>query len=348
MQFTVREIAQMLDGEVEGEAHVVITGVGKIESATQNDLAFLSNPKYEQFIYETNAGAVLVDRTFKPKQNLRSVLIRVKDAYLGFTSLLDHFQQLTSSHKNGVEQPSYIGTGTTLPEGVYIGAFAYIGNNVKIEKNVKIYPHAWIDDDVEIGEGTSIYSGAKVYRKTKIGKNCTLHANCVIGADGFGFAPKEDGTYETIPQLGIVILEDEVSIGASTTVDRATMGETRVGQGTKLDNLVMLGHNVELGKNIVMAAQSGISGSSKVGDNSMIAGQVGIAGHVVIPEKSIIMAQSGISKDLPAPGKKWLGSPAKELGDEAKSMAVYKNLPQLKKAVDELLKWKKESADKKE
>lgn len=338
MEFTISQIAGMLGGQVKGDGNEKISMLAKIQDAKRGQLAFLSNPKYEQFIYTTQASAVIVKDDFVPKKDVTSALILVPDPYSSFTVLLEQYHKMITFQKSGIEQPSFIGTNSTTGEGIYRAAFSYIGNNVKIGSNVKLYPNSYIGDDVLIGDNTVIHAGVKVYSGTRIGSNCVLHSGAVIGSDGFGFAPQKDGTYKTIPQLGNVIIEDNVTIGANTVLDCATlMGDyTIIRQGVKLDNLIQIAHNVEVGKNTVIAAQSGISGSTKIGENCVIAGQVGLAGHLVIANKTSIGAQSGIGKSISAEGEKLMGSPAFDVGEYYRSYAVFKQLPEITTRLREL------------
>lgn len=336
MKFTLHQIATMLGGKIEGDGSVEVSSLGKIQDAKQGSITFLANLKYEDFLYKTNASAVIVSRDFAPKKQLNTNLIRVNDPYTSFTVLLEEYHKIASYAKNGIEDPSYIGEGSETGEGIYRGAFSYIGINVKIGKNVKIYPHVFLGDNVVVGDDTIIYAGAKIYENCKIGNKCVIHAGAVIGSDGFGFAPQEDGSYKTIPQLGNVILEDDVSIGANTTIDCATLGSTIIRKGTKLDNLIQIAHNVEIGKNTVMAAQCGVSGSSKIGDNCVIAGQAGIIGHIEIGNGVTIGAQSGIMRSIDEKGAVKLGSPAQDRGDFLKSHAVYRKLPELNRRIKQL------------
>lgn len=281
MEFTVQQIAGMLKGIVSGDGSRKINMLAKIQEAKSGQIAFLSNPKYEPYLYTTKASAVIVKKDLELKKEIESTLILVDDPYLSFTVLLEEYHKLTSYQKSGIEMPSFIGENSVTGIAVYRGAFSYIGNNVNIGDNVKIYPHAYVGDNARIGDNCIIHSGVKLYAGTQIGNNCIIHSGTVIGSDGFGFAPQPDGTYKTIPQLGNVIIEDNVSIGGNTVIDCATLygDATIIRQGVKLDNLIQIAHNVEIGKNTVIAAQTGVSGSTKVGDNSIIAGQVGIAGH---------------------------------------------------------------------
>jgi UDP-3-O-[3-hydroxymyristoyl] glucosamine N-acyltransferase len=331
MEFTIQQIAAMLGGEIKGTTNDKINMLAKIQDAKKGQVAFLSNPKYEQYIYTTQATAVIVKKDFVPRKEITSALILVEDPYTSFTALLEEYHKMITFQKSGVEQPSFIGERSTVGNNIYRGAFSYIGTNVKIGNNVKIYPHVFVGDDVVIGDNTILHPNVKLYAGTRIGKNCTIHAGTVIGSDGFGFAPQEDGSYKTIPQLGHVIIEDDVAIGANTVIDCATMmgDATIIRQGVKLDNLIQIAHNVEVGKNTVIAAQAGISGSTKVGENCMIAGQVGIAGHLVVANQTHVGAQAGIGKSITKEGQRLLGYPAIDIKEYFRSYAVYKQLPDL-------------------
>jgi UDP-3-O-[3-hydroxymyristoyl] glucosamine N-acyltransferase len=336
MEFTVEQIAQMLNGEVKGNKTLKVNQLAKIEEGTEGCISFLANLKYEHFLYTTKATAVIVDKTFEPKKDYSPTLILVENAYSAFTTLLQEYQKILTNQKRGIEQPSFISTSATIGEGVYIGAFSYIADGCKIGNNVKIYPNVSILDATVIGDNTTIYPGVKIYSNTIIGKNCTIHANAVIGADGFGFAPQADGTYKTIPQLGNVVIENYVSIGANAAIDRATMGSTVIKEGVKIDNLVQIAHNVEIGSNTVIAAQTGVAGSAKVGTNCMIGGQVGINGHIHVPNKTIIMGQSGITKTFNKEGLVMGGMPATENLDYLKTQALLRKLPSTEKRLREL------------
>ena len=340
MEFTIHQIALMLGGEVKGEGGEKINMLAKIQEAKKGQIAFLSNPKYENYIYTTQASAVIVGKSFTPKKEIFSTLIIVEDPYLSFTILLEEYHKILSFQKSGIEDPSYIGTNCKVGKGIYRGAFSYIGNDVSIGDNVKVYPHAYIGDHVEVGSNTILHPGTKLYSGTKVGSNCVIHSGAVIGSDGFGFAPQVDGTYKSIPQLGNVIIEDNVTIGGNTVIDCATMhgDSTVIRNGVKLDNLIQIAHNVEVGKNTVIAAQAGISGSSKIGEGSIIGGQVGIAGHLVIANNTGIGAQSGISKSIKEEGQKIIGYPAFDVGDYFRSYAVFKRLPDLNTRLRELEK----------
>jgi UDP-3-O-[3-hydroxymyristoyl] glucosamine N-acyltransferase len=340
MEFTINQIAAMLSGEVRGDGQEKINMLAKIQDAKKGQLAFLSNPKYEQYIYTTQATAVIVRKDFVPRKEVSSSLILVDDPYSSFTALLEEYHKMVSFQKTGVEQPSYVGEGTTIGQNIYRGAFSYIGSGVRIGDNVKIHPHAYIGDNAVIGNDTIIHPGVKIYADTRIGNNCVIHAGTVIGSDGFGFAPQENGTYKTIPQLGNVIIEDNVSIGANTVIDCATMfgDATLVHQGVKLDNLIQIAHNVEIGKNTVIAAQAGISGSTRIGENCIFAGQVGIAGHLVIANNTGIGAQAGIPKSITEEGQRLIGYPAIDLKEYFRSYAVFKRLPDLNNRLRDLEK----------
>jgi UDP-3-O-[3-hydroxymyristoyl] glucosamine N-acyltransferase len=338
MEFTINQIAGMLGGEVKGNGNEKINMLAKIQDAKKGQIAFLSNPKYEQYIYTTQASAVIIKNDFVPKKEISATLILVDDPYTSFTALLEEYHKLISFQKSGVEQPCFIGDNSTVGSGVYRGAFSYIGNNVKVGNNAKIYPHTYVGDDVVIGDNTVLHANVKLYSGTRIGNNCVIHSGTVIGSDGFGFAPQGDGTYKTIPQLGNVIIEDNVAIGANTVIDCATMfgDSTIVRQGVKLDNLIQVAHNVEIGKNTVIAAQTGISGSSKIGDNCIIAGQVGVAGHLVITNNTSIGAQAGILKSVSKEGEQIIGGPAFDVKEYFKAYAVFKKLPDLNTRLREL------------
>lgn len=331
MEFSIAQIAAMLGGEVNGDGTAKINMLAKIQDAKKGQIAFLSNPKYEQFIYTTQASAVIVKKDFQGKKDITASLILVEDPYNSFTVLLEEYYKLISFQKTGVEEPSYLGEKSIIGQNIYRGAFSYIGSNVKIGDNVKIYPHVYVGDNSIIGSNTILHPNVKLYADTRIGNNCVIHAGTVIGSDGFGFAPQEDKTYKTIPQLGNVLIEDNVTIGANTVIDCATLfgDSTIIRQGVKMDNLIQIAHNVEIGKNTVIAAQTGISGSTKIGENCMLAGQVGIAGHLVIANNTSIGAQAGISKSIKEEGERLIGYPAVDIKDYFKSYAVFKQLPDL-------------------
>ena len=333
MEITARELAKLIQGTVEGNPDVIINNFAKIEEAKNGCITFLANPLYTNYIYTTEASAVLVKTDFVPEHNISATLIRVEDPYATLAMLLNYISS-QKVRKSGIEQPSYVSEGVNLPEDIYLGAFAYIGKNVKIGKNVCIYPQSYIGDDVSIDDNTIIYPGVKIYHSCKIGKNCIIHAGAVIGADGFGFAP-ENGEYMKISQIGNVVIEDNVEIGANTTVDRATMGSTVVHKGVKLDNLIQIGHNVEIGEHTVMAAQVGVAGSTKIGSHNQIGGQVGFAGHIKIGDNNKFGAQSGVPKGI-GDNKMVIGSPAINATDFAKQVVYMTKLPALFKDVENL------------
>ncbi len=337
MEFTVAQIAQLLNGKVIGDASRKVNTVAKIQEATEGSIAFLSNLKYENHLYETQATAVLVGEDFTPKQAVpHTSLIVVKDAYVAFSTLLGEYQRQANAQKIGIETPSFIDPTATLGEGVYVGAFAYIGAGAKIGDYCKIYPHSYVGEHVQIGAHTTLYAGVKVYAQCVIGSECVLQAGAVVGSDGFGFAPQEDGTYKTIPQVGNVILGDRVDVGANTTIDCATMGSTVVHSGVKLDNLVQVGHNVTIGENTVIASQTGLSGSVTLGRNNIFAGQVGVVGHLSVPDRTTVGAQSGLLNPPKEAGKVLLGSPAIDHREQLRNLAVFRKLPDLKRRVDML------------
>lgn len=327
MEVTPSIIASFVKGKVEGDANVKISGFAKIEEAKKGDITFLANPKYAHFIYDTLASAVLVRNDFKPEHPVSATLIRVEDPYVSLADLLNAMQQ-SKATPSGIENPCYISEDVIIPDNVYIGAFSYIGKGAKIGENVRIYPQCYVGSNVVIGDDTELRPGVKIYEDCVIGKRCRLHSGVVIGADGFGFAPKPDGTYEKIPQIGNVILEDDVEIGANTTIDRATFGSTRIGEGTKLDNLIQVAHNVEMGKANVVAAQAGFAGSSKIGNYNQIGGQVGVAGHIKIGDMNEIGAQSGIPNSIGS-RKRIIGYPAVDARQFAKNLVYIKRLEEL-------------------
>ena len=338
MEFTLHQVAHMLGGEVKGNGDETVNMLAKIQEAKKGQITFLSNPKYEQYIYVTQASAVIVNKDFVPKKPITSSLILVEDAYISFTSLLEEYHKLISFQKTGIEHPSYAGENLVAGENIYRGAFSYIGNDVKIGNNVKVYPHVFVGDSVTIGDNTILHPNVKLYAGTRIGNHCEIHAGTVIGSDGFGFAPQDDGSYKAIPQMGNVIIEDHVCIGANTVIDCATLAgdSTIIRRGVKLDNLIQVAHNVEIGKNTVIAAQTGISGSTKVGENCIIAGQVGMAGHITIANKTGIGAQAGILKSVTEEGQQIIGAPAFDKKEYYRAYAVFKQLPDLNTRLREL------------
>ena len=334
MKFTAAQIAGILEGEVVGNPDAEVFKLSKIEEGTEGSLTFLANPKYTNYIYSTKATVTIVNNTFDPEQEITTTLIKVEDAYKSFSKLLEYYNQVKLM-KSGIEQPSVISEGVTYGSDLYLGSFCYIGKNVTIGNNVKIYPNSFIGDNVTIGDNCVFFAGVRIYSETEIGNNCIIHSGTIIGSDGFGFAPQEDGTYSKVPQIGNVIIEDDVEIGACTTVDRATLGSTIIRKGVKLDNHIQVAHNVEIGENTVIAAQTGIAGTTKIGKNCLIGGQVGFAGHLVIGDGVKIQAQSGIGKNLEA-GEVVQGSPAFNYGDFAKSFVHFRNLPKIVTDLEEL------------
>ncbi|MDG1730876.1 MAG: UDP-3-O-(3-hydroxymyristoyl)glucosamine N-acyltransferase [Algibacter sp.] len=336
MKFTAQQIAGILEGDVEGNPDVEVSKLSKIEEGFEGALTFLANPKYTPHIYKTKASITIVNKTFEPEHFLNTTLIKVEDAYLAFSKILEYYNSV-KLNKIGVEQPSFISDSAKYGDNIYIGAFSYIGDNVVMGDNVKIFPNAYIGDNVAIDDNTIIFSGAKIYSETIIGKNCVINAGAIIGADGFGFAPNDDGSYRKIPQIGNVIIEDFVDVGAATTIDRATLGSTIIRAGVKLDNQIQIAHNVEIGKNTVIAAQTGVAGSTKIGENCQIGGQVGVAGHITIGNNVRIQAQSGIGRNV-KDGEVLQGSPAIKLSDYNKSYVHFKNLPTIVKNINDLEK----------
>lgn len=345
MKFTAAQIAAMVNGTVEGNPETAVGSFGKIEQAQLGDLAFLANPKYEEYLYTTQASVVLLNKSLELKKPIAACIIRVEDAYSAFAILLDKYQQIQQQMLVGIEQPCFIDATAKIGNQVYIGAFAYIGKNVLIADGVKIYPNSFVGDNSVIDSNTIIHPGVKIYHGSQIGKNVIIHAGTVIGADGFGFAPQADGQLKKVPQIGNVIIEDNVEIGANAAIDRATIGSTIIKAGAKLDNLLQIAHNVEIGSNTVIAAQAGISGSTKIGNNVMIGGQAGLSGHLKIGDGAKINAQSGVGKSL-APNAKVSGTPFGDFTSYMRSQAIVKNLPELVKKVQELEELLKELKEK--
>ena len=327
MQFTAEMIAGFLNGTIVGDKNASVSTVSSIDGGKAGSLAYLTNPRYEQYIYTTEASIVLVDKTFEPKEEVKATLIKVENVAECVLNLLEMYNA-AKPRKTGIAKMASISEEATVGENCYVGDFAVIERGAKIGDNVQIYPQCYIGDNVTIGEGTKLYPGVKIYEGCRIGKNCILHAGAVIGADGFGFAPREDGTFAKIPQLGIVILEDNVEIGANTCIDRAKTDATIVHSGVKLDNLIQLGHNVEVGANTVMSAQVGIAGTTKVGSNCFIAGQVGIADHITVGNGVKIGSKSGIDKSV-ADGEIRFGYPALPGVQYHRSFAVFRQLPDM-------------------
>ncbi len=336
MKFTAGQIAALINGTVEGDANAAVTTYSKIEEAHEGSLTFLANPKYTHYIYTTEASVVLVSNDFVAEQEIKATLIRVEDPYATLAQLLNMAEQMLNPRKSGIEQPSFVSEGVELPEDIYLGAFAYIGKGVKLGKGVQIYPQVYIGDNVEVGEGTILYPGCKIYHGCKIGKNCILHAGSVVGSDGFGFAPNGD-SYIKISQIGNVVIDDDVEIGANTTIDRATMGNTHIKRGVKLDNLVQIAHNVEVGECTVMAAQVGVAGSTKIGCYNQFGGQVGVAGHITIGDHNGIGAQSGIPNSIGS-NARIIGSPAVNALEFARAQVYVKRLPEMANDIKALKK----------
>jgi len=336
MKFTALQIAGILEGDIVGNPDVEVSKLAKIEEGTKGSLTFLANPKYTQYIYKTKASITIVNDDFVPENELDTTLIKVPDAYQAFSKLLEYYNQV-KMNKVGIEQPSFIAETASYGENLYLGAFAYIGENVTIGDNVKIYPNCYIGDNVSIGDNVVLFSGVKIYSECVIGNGCYLNSGAIIGADGFGFAPSETGEYNKVPQTGNVILEDNVDVGAATTIDRATLGSTIIRKGVKLDNQIQIAHNVEIGKNTVIAAQTGIAGSTKIGENCQIGGQVGFAGHLVIGDNVKIQAQSGVGRHVKN-NEALQGSPALTFADYYKSYVHFKNLPKIVKGINEIEK----------
>ncbi len=337
MKFTAQLIAGFLKGEIVGDPNVEVTTVAKIEEGHKGAISFLANMNYEQYIYSTRSSIVLVNNDFIPSADVSTTMIKVANAYEAFASLLTLYEE-SKPKKTGIHKAAVIEETAQLGKNVYIGAMAYIGVNVVLGNDVHIYPHAYIGDNTSVGDGCILYSGVKVYHECKIGKRCIIHAGAVVGSDGFGFAPSSSNDYKKIPQVGNVILEDDVEIGANTVVDRATMGSTIIRKGVKLDNLVQVGHNVEIGDHTVMAGQSGVAGSTKIGKNCMFGGQVGITGHIKIADGTKAAAQTGISGTIKKPDTIVYGSPAFDFKSFQKSYIVFRRLPDLKEKVDILAK----------
>ncbi|HEY8690661.1 MAG TPA: UDP-3-O-(3-hydroxymyristoyl)glucosamine N-acyltransferase [Chitinophagaceae bacterium] len=336
MQFNAAQIASLINGKIEGDDTVSVSSFGKIETATKGQLAFLANPKYEEHLYSTDASIIIINDTQEIKQKPDATLIRVADAYSAIATILALYQKLRTEQMNGIQQPVFIASTAKIGQNVFIGAFTYVGENVIVGDNVKIFPQVFLGDNVTIDDNTIIYPGVKIYHDCIIGKNVNIHAGSVIGGDGFGFAPQPDGTFKKIPQIGNVIIEDDVEIGANATIDRATLGSTLIKSGAKLDNLIQVAHNVEVGNNTVIAAQAGISGSTKIGNNVMIGGQAGVVGHLQIADGSKINAQSGVSKSMKTPNMAVTGSPAYDYTSALRSQALSRNLPEMEKRIVEL------------
>jgi UDP-3-O-[3-hydroxymyristoyl] glucosamine N-acyltransferase len=337
MEFSAKQIAEFLKGTVIGNPEVLVTSLSKIEEGQPGTLSFLSNPKYTHYIYTTQASVVLVNKDFEPEKELQTTIIKVEDAYQSLALLLNMVEQ-SKPKKRGIHSLAFISPSATIGENVYIAPFVFIGENAVVGDNTQIYPHTFIGDNVKIGHNTKLYAGIKVYENCTIGNNCILHAGVVIGSDGFGFAPEKDGSYKKIPQIGNVIVEDDVEIGANSTLDSATMGSSILHKGVKIDNLVHLAHNVEVGNNTAMAAQCGVSGSTKIGKNCVFAGQVGLAGHITIADGTILGAQSGVASSVKKPNEIFLGSPIMPVVRTRKVYAITRSLPEMHATIIELQK----------
>ncbi|MCC9043795.1 UDP-3-O-(3-hydroxymyristoyl)glucosamine N-acyltransferase [Myroides sp. M-43] len=336
MKIAAEQIASVLEGEIVGNPSVEVSTLAKIEEGAEGSISFLANPKYVHHIYTTKASVVIVNNTFEPEHPVSATLIKVDDAYKAFSKLLEYYNQVKLM-KSGIEQPSVISEGVEYGDDLYLGSFCYIGKNVKIGNNVKIYPNTFVGDNVRIGDNTVLFAGVRIYSETVIGSGCTFHAGVIVGSDGFGFAPNADGTFNKVPQIGNVIIEDNVEIGAASTIDRATLGSTVIRKGVKLDNQIQIAHNVEIGENTVIASQTGVAGSTKIGRNCMIGGQVGIVGHLTIGDNVRIQAQSGVTKNLEN-GVAVQGSPALAHGDFLKSYSYFKNFGKIVNDIESIKK----------
>ena len=338
MKFSAAQIAMLINGRVEGDASLTAGSFGKIEEARKGQLAFLANPKYEEYLYTTGASVIIVNDDLELKQPIDAALIRVPDAYSAFASLLQKYQEIATQQLTGIEQPSFVHENATLGSNVYVAAFTYISDGVIIGDNVKLFPGVFLGNNVKIGNNSILHPGVKIYHDCWIGNNVTIHSGSAIGGDGFGFAPQADGSYKKVPQIGNVVIEDFVEIGSNACIDRSTIGSTIIRKGAKLDNLIQIAHNVEVGNNTVIAAQAGVSGSTKIGSNVQIGGQAGIVGHIQLADGTRINAQSGVSKSIKTPNTAVTGTPAFEYTSALRSQAVSRNLPELEKRVAELEK----------
>jgi UDP-3-O-[3-hydroxymyristoyl] glucosamine N-acyltransferase len=335
MTFPAAQIALLINGKVDGDPNVSVASFGKIEEAKEGELSFLANPKYEEFIYSTKASVIIINDDLVLKQPITATLIRVPNAYSAFATLLTKYQEIAQQQLTGIQEPSYISKTATYGQNVFIGAFAYLGEKVNVGNNTKIFPNAYLGNNVSVGDNCVIHPGVKIYHDCKIGNNVIIHGGTIIGSDGFGFAPQADGSFIKVPQIGNVVIEDNVEIGSNTTIDRATIGSTLIKAGAKLDNLIQVAHNVEIGNSTVIAAQAGISGSTKIGNGVMIGGQAGIVGHIQLGDGAKVNAQSGVSKSI-EPGKAVTGSPAYDYTSALRSQAAARKLPDLEKRVKEL------------
>jgi UDP-3-O-[3-hydroxymyristoyl] glucosamine N-acyltransferase len=338
MQFTAKQISEFINGTIEGDASVKVGELSKIENGNEGSLCFLSNPKYENYLYTTNASVVIVGQDFIPSQPVSSTLIKVADPYSAFSLLLEKYNEAVNQAnvQSGIEQPCFIHPTAKIGKDVFIAAFSYISENAEIGDNTKINAQVYLGTDSKVGESCVIFPGVKIYNKCIVGNRVTIHSNTVIGSDGFGFAPQTDGTYSKIAQIGNVVIEDDVEVGANTAIDRATMGSTFIRKGVKLDNLIQIAHNVDVGEHSVVAAQTGISGSTKLGEKSVIGGQVGIAGHLSLAKGTQIGAQAGINFSTNEENKQWHGSPAQPLRDWMRASVIFKQLPSIEKRIASL------------
>lgn len=338
MQFTAAQIAMLINGKLEGNAAATVASFGKIEEAKEGQLSFLANLKYEEHLYHTRASVVIINESLELKQPVSATLVRVPDAYTAFATLLAKYQEMKTHQLTGIQEPAYISKTAVLGEQIFVGAFVHIGEQVKVGKNVKLFPGVVLGDNVTVGDNTILHAGVKIYFDCVIGSNVVIHAGTVIGSDGFGYAPQADGSYRKVPQIGNVVIEDHVEIGANTTIDRATIGSTIIRTGVKLDNLIQIAHNVEVGAHTVIAAQTGVSGSTKIGRYTMIGGQVGVVGHITIADGTKINAQSGVTKTIKHPNRSFNGTPAQDFSTSLRNQIMLRNLPELEKRVKELEK----------
>ena len=336
LEFSAQQIAMMIHGQIEGDASVTVHNFGKIEEATAGQISFLANPKYESYLYTTSASIVIIGAQQQLKEKIKATLIRVPDAYAAFATLLTKYQELKTQKLEGIQSPSFIAPSAKIGANHFIAAFAYINEGATLGEHVKIFPNVVIGENVKIGNHVTIYPGVVVYADCVIGNHVTIHSGTIIGSDGFGFAPREDGSYQKVPQLGNVVIEDHVEIGANTTIDRATIGSTIIRKGVKLDNQIQIAHNAEIGTNTVIAAQTGVSGSTKIGKNVMIGGQVGLTGHIHVADGVKITAKSGVTKTVKMANVTLTGNPAAEQKQSLRSQVYIKNLPELEKRVQEL------------
>lgn len=337
MKFLASQIAALLNGIVEGNPDTEVWNVAKIEEGAPGMLSFLANPKYIPYIYETCSSVVIVNKDFVAEKPISATLIRVDDAYASFAKLLAFYDQM-SQDKRGVSSLAFVSSTVKCGENLYLGEFAFIGENVTLGNNVKVYPQVYVGDGCVIGDNTVLYPGARLYRNTVVGQRCIIHAGAVIGADGFGFVPQEDGHYEKIPQVGNVMIDDDVEIGANTTIDRSTMGSTRVHKGVKLDNLIHLAHNVEVGENSALAAQVGVSGSTHLGKNCVVGGQSGFVGHLHIADGSKFGGQCGVMGSIREPNQEFMGTPIQPLRQYLKTNARFRHIDEMARKIEDLEK----------